>query len=106
MIFLYDLIYMEYIEIFNKEESEDIFKFLLKKEYEYHKPYKRFGKMAKVPRGQASYTLNEKIHYDYGVSGGSPVNEIMCDKLRDITKIVNSKLKTNYNTILMNVYYI
>lgn len=95
---------MEYIEIFNQEQSEDIFQFLLGKEYEYHKPYKRFGKMAKVPRGQASYTLNESIHYDYGVSGGSPVNEIMCDKLKSITKTVNSKLQTNYNTILMNVY--
>jgi hypothetical protein len=35
--------------------------------------------MVKVPRGQASFMLNENIHYDYGkTAGGSSPNEIMC----------------------------
>ena len=45
-------------------------------EIEYHKPYKRFNQIVKVPRGQASYTLDDTIHYDYKVSGGSPPNYI------------------------------
>ena len=36
--------------------------------------YKRFNQVVKVPRGQASYTLHDGIHYDYKVSGGSPPN--------------------------------
>jgi len=95
---------MEFVKIYDEEDADKILRFLLDKNYEYHKPYMRFGKMVKVPRGQASYTLNENIHYDYGVSGGSPVNEVMCDKFKDITARVNEKLGTNYNTILMNVY--
>jgi hypothetical protein len=91
--------------IFTEEESEDIFEFLKTKEFEYHKPYKRYNKIVKVPRGQASFTLNEDIHYDYGrTAGGSPPNEIMCERLREITQRVNEKLGRNYNTILMNVY--
>jgi len=90
--------------IFNDHDSKEIFDYLKEKDIEYHKPYKRFNKIVKVPRGQASYTLNEDIHYNYGVSGGSPINEVMDDKLKAITKKVNDVLKTNFNTILMNVY--
>jgi len=91
--------------IFTEEESEDIFEFLKTKKFEYHKPYKRYNKIVKVPRGQASFTLNENIHYDYGkTAGGSPPNEIMCDRLKEITQKVNKELGRNYNTILMNVY--
>lgn len=90
--------------LFDDAECREWFDFLSKKNIEYHKPYKRFGKMVKVPRGQASYTLNDRIHYNYGVSGGSPENEVMCDKLKNITGLVNDKLGTNFNTILMNVY--
>ena len=52
------------------EERNEIFEYLDGLEVEYHKQYKRFNKIVKVPRGQASYTLNEDIHYDYKVSGG------------------------------------
>ena len=90
--------------IFNNEESNEIFNFLKKKDIEYHKPYKRFGKMVMIPRGQASYTISADIHYNYGVSGGSPINEVMDDTLKKITKKVNDELNTNFNTILMNVY--
>jgi alkylated DNA repair dioxygenase AlkB len=58
----------------------------------------------KVPRGQASFTLSDDIHYDYKVSGGSPPNTVMCETLKSITARVNAALKTNFNTILMNVY--
>ena len=92
------------VNVFNEAECQEWFDFLSKKSIEYHKPYKRFGKMVKVPRGQASYTVDDTIHYNYGVSGGSPVNEVMCGKLKNITGIVNDKLGTNFNTILMNVY--
>lgn len=95
---------MIYEKIFDKEESEEIFEYLLNKNFEYHKPYMRFGKMVKVPRGQASYTLNENIHYNYGVSGGSPINEVMDRRLKEITEKVNKILNTNFNTILYNIY--
>ena len=63
--------------------------------------------MVKVPRGQASFTLNDNIHYNYGrIAGGSPPNEIMCDRLKEITQRVNMVMGRNYNTILMNVYKI
>ena len=92
-------------QIFEEAEADEIYDYLLKKEIEYHKPYKRFNRMVKVPRGQASYTLNEKIHYNYGnTAGGSPVNEVMDEKLREITRRVNEATGNNYNTILMNVY--
>ena len=91
--------------IFTEEESEDIFEFLKTKKFEYHKLYKRYNKIVKVPRGQASFTLNENIYYDYGkTAGGSPPNEIMCDRLKEITQKVNKELGRNYHTILMNVY--
>ena len=91
--------------IFTEEESKEILEFLKTKKFEYHKPYKRYNKIVKVPRGQASFTLNENIHYDYGkTAGGSPPNEIMCDRLKEITQKVNQELGRNYNTILMNVY--
>ena len=92
-------------QIFTEAEAEEIFDYLLTKDIEYHKPYKRFNQMVKVPRGQASYTLSEKIHYNYGnTAGGSPVNEVMDEKLREITQRVNEATGNNYNTILMNVY--
>ncbi len=59
-------------QIFNQTECEEIYSYLDTLEVEYHKQYKRFGKIVKVPRGQASYTLTPEIHYDYKVSGGSP----------------------------------
>ena len=91
--------------IFTEEESKEILEFLKQKAYVYHTPYKRYNKMVKVPRGQASFTLNENIHYNYGrIAGGSPPNEIMCDRLKEITQRVNMVMGRNYNTILMNVY--
>ena len=92
-------------QVFTEEEANDIFDYLLTKDIEYHKPYKRFNQMVKVPRGQSSYTLNEKIHYNYGnTAGGSPINEVMDERLREITRRVNEATGNNYNTILMNVY--
>ena len=85
-------------------ERNEIFEYLDGLEVEYHKEYKRFNKIVKVPRGQASYTLNEDIHYDYKVSGGSPPNTVMTDRLKEITAAVNAALGTNFNTILLNKY--
>ena len=50
---------------FYEEESKEILEYLKEKAYVYHTPYKRYNKMVKVPRGQASFTLNENIHYNY-----------------------------------------
>ena len=63
------------------KERADIFEFLDSLEVEYHKEYKRFNQIVKVPRGQASYTLSGDIHYDYKVSGGSPPN---CGNINDL----------------------
>ena len=93
-----------YAQLYTPEEADDIYNYLKDKEIEYHKPYKRYNKTVKVPRGQASYTFDSSIHYNYGVSGGSPINEIMDEKMKEITNKVNQTLNTNYNTILMNVY--
>ena len=69
------------------DELDTIFNYLNNIEIEYHKEYKgMYGRMMKVPRGQASFTENENIHYDYKVSGGSPPNYIMCEKLKEIVK--------------------
>ena len=91
-------------QIYTPEQCSDIFNFLDTLEVEYHKPYKRFNQIVKVPRGQASYTLDESIHYDYKVSGGSPPNYIMCPRLKEITARVNESLGTNFNTIILNKY--
>ena len=91
-------------KLYTPEEANNIYNYLKFKEIEYHKPYKRYNKTVKVPRGQASYTFDSSIHYDYGVSGGSPINEIMDEKMKEITNKVNQTFNTNYNTILMNVY--
>ena len=91
-------------QIYAPEECADLFPFLDTLEVEYHKPYKRFNQIVKVPRGQASYTLDDTIHYDYKVSGGSPPNYIMCETLKQITARVNEVLGTNFNTILLNKY--
>ena len=85
-------------------ERSEIFQFLDSLAVEYHKEYKRFNQIVKVPRGQASFTLNSDIHYDYKVSGGSPPNTVMCDRLRAITARVNAALGANFNTILLNKY--
>ena len=82
-------------QIYTLEECADLFPFLDTLEVEYHKPYKRFNQIVKVPRGQASYTLDDTIHYDYKVSGGSPPNYIMCERLKQITARVNEVLGTN-----------
>ena len=92
-------------QVFTEDGADEIYEYLLTKEIEYHKPYTRFNRTVKVPRGQASYTLSEKIHYNYGnTAGGSPVNEVMDERLREITRRVNEATGNNYNTILMNVY--
>jgi len=92
-------------QIFEDAEADEIYDYLLQKEIEYHKPYKRFNRTVKVPRGQASYTATPDIHYNYGnTAGGSPVNEVMDERLREITRRVNEATGNNYNTILMNVY--
>eukprot|EP01045_Picozoa_sp_COSAG04_P012404 COSAG04_NODE_834_length_9992_cov_54.919786_7_plen_186_part_00 len=88
----------------DEAERQSIFKYLDALPVEYHKEYQRFNKTVKVPRGQASYTLTPEIHYDYKVSGGSPPNEVMCEQLKAITKRVNEKLGTGFNTILLNKY--
>ena len=90
--------------VFENDESKEIYKYLDTLEVEYRKPYMRFGKTAHVPRGQASFTFSPDIHYDYKVSGGSPPNLVMCDKLKEITTRVNKVLGTNFNTILLNKY--
>ena len=90
--------------IYNSDKCNDIFLFLDNLEVEYHKEYKRFNKVRKVPRGQASFTFDENIHYNYKVAGGSPPNKVMCDTLKQITLDVNKYLNTNFNTILLNKY--
>jgi hypothetical protein len=87
--------------IYNTDKCNDIFLFLDNLEVEYHKEYKRFNKVRKVPRGQASFTFDENIHYNYKVAGGSPPNKVMCDTLKQITLDVNKNLNTNFNTILL-----
>jgi alkylated DNA repair dioxygenase AlkB len=92
-------------QIFTEDEADDIFAYLLTKEIEYHKPYKRFNRIVKVPRGQASYTATPDIHYNYGgTAGGSPINEVMDERMQEITKRVNAATGNSFNTILMNVY--
>ena len=88
----------------DEAERKELFEYLSKLPIDYHKQYKRFNQMVKVPRGQASYTLSADIHYNYKVSGGSPPNTVMCETLKVITARVNDKLGSNFNTILMNVY--
>ena len=90
--------------IFTTHEASQLFDHLDHLEFEYHKPYLRFNKPVKVPRGQASFTLNETIHYSYKAAGGSPPNRAMDDTLRTITARVNQSLITNFNTILLNKY--
>jgi hypothetical protein len=58
-----------------------------------------------MPRGQASYTTHKDIHYNYKQAGGSPPDEVMCERLLDFTNKVNRQgIGNNYNTILLNVY--
>jgi alkylated DNA repair dioxygenase AlkB len=95
---------MEVTQVFDEAECGEIYAYLDSIEVEYRKTYTRFGKKATVPRGQASFTLDTNIHYDYKVSGGSPPNHVMCGTLRGITQKVNAALHTNFNTILLNKY--
>ena len=90
--------------IFTPHEATQLFSHLDQLEIEYHKPYLRFNKPVKVPRGQASFTLDDTIHYSYKAAGGSPPNRVMDETLRTITARVNEALGTRFNTILMNVY--
>jgi alkylated DNA repair dioxygenase AlkB len=90
--------------IYTVEEAQTVFHYLNCLEVEYHKTYKRFNKEVKVPRGQASYSLNDSVHYNYLVSGGSPPNYTMTEELKSITEKVNAALGTNFNTILLNKY--
>ena len=71
-------------KIYDLEECLELFEFLDQIEVEYRKPYMRFGKTVHVPRGQASFTFTPDIHYDYKVSGGSPPNMVMCQKLNTL----------------------
>ena len=68
--------------IFTAHEAAQLFSHLVDLEVEYHKPYLRFNKPVKVPRGQASFTLDETIHYSYKAAGGSPPNRVMDETLR------------------------
>ena len=52
------------------DERRRLFEYLDQLPVEYHKEYKRFNKIVKVPRGQASFTLSPEIHYDYKVRVG------------------------------------
>ena len=91
-------------QAYTSTQAQELFEYLDTLEVEYHKPYKRFNQMVKVPRGQASFTLHDGIHYDYKVSGGSPPNYLMTERLKEITSRVNELLNTNFNTILLNKY--
>lgn len=93
-----------YSKVYDEKESKKLFDVLDKLEVEYHKKYIRYNKEFKVPRGQASFTYDESVHYNYPAAGGSPPNYIMCDELRNITEKVNKILSTNFNTILLNKY--
>ena len=43
------------------DERSGLFEYLDQLPVEYHKEYKRFNKIVKVPRGQASFTLSLEI---------------------------------------------
>ena len=86
--------------IFTAHEAAQLFNHLVDLEVEYHKPYLRFNKLVKVPRGQASFTLDGSIHYSYKAAGGSPPNRVMDETLLTITARVNEALGTRFNTIL------
>ena len=88
-------------QIYTPEQCSDIFNFLDTLEVEYHKPYKRFNQIVKVPRGQASYTLDVTIHYDYKVSGGSPPNYIMCPTSEALCDTLTLKSVTEHKEILL-----
>ena len=84
--------------IYTEDEAAALFSHLDALECEYHKPYLRFNRPVKVPRGQASFTLDESIHYRYKAAGGSPPNCVMDETLRGITERVNQRLGTSFNT--------
>lgn len=91
-------------KVFSPIEADSIFEYLKTLPYQYHKEYMRFNKIVKVPRGQASFTFSESIHYSYKAAGGSPPNTIADCRMKEIITRVNDKLGTNFNTCLMNVY--
>lgn len=90
--------------VYGDIESDQIFDYLSGLSYEYHKKYRRFNKIVKVPRGQASFILSEGVKYAYKAAGGSPPNVIADCRMKGIIETVNYKLGTNFNTCLMNVY--
>ncbi len=49
--------------IFTEEDSRDILEFLKEKTIAYHRPYKRYNKIVKVPRGQASLRIPAEWSY-------------------------------------------
>ena len=67
--------------IFTAHKATQLFSHLDQIEIEYHKPYLRFNKPVKVPRGQASFTLDDTIHYSYKAAAGSPPNRVMDETL-------------------------
>ena len=87
------------------DDTLGIFEYLDAINIEYRKQYKgMYGRQMTVPRGQASFTISDDIHYNYKVAGGSPPNQVMCNRLKYITNKVNKTLNTNFNTILLNKY--
>ena len=52
----------------DEQERQKLFAYLNELDIEYHKPYKRFDQTVKVPRGQASFTLHDDIHYNYYIT--------------------------------------
>ena len=85
-------------------ESKKLFDHASKLKVQYHKKYKNYGKTFVVPRGQAAFTLKKGIKYAYGQAGGSPPVSVMTKELKAVTRKLNSKLKTTFNTILLNIY--
>ena len=72
------------------DDTLGIFEYLHAIDREYRKQYKgMYGRQMTVPRGQASFTISNDIHYNYKVAGGSPPNQVMCNRLKYITNKVN-----------------
>ena len=83
------------------DDTLGIFEYLDAINIEYRKQYKgMYGRQMTVPRGQASFTISEDIHYNYKVAGGSPPNRVMCEKLRNITEKV--KYQISPDTFYLN----
>ena len=60
------------------DDTLGIFEYLDAINIEYRKQYKgMYGRQMTVPRGQASFTISDDIHYNYKVAGGSPPNQVI-----------------------------